>query len=97
MEKLELMQDVSLTELAAIANLSPFYFARAFKQTTGLPPHHFQQRVRIERAKDLLTSTQLSVTDIALRVGYGSSQALARVFRGNVGTTPVEYRRCSAP
>lgn len=93
MEKLESMQDVPVAELAASANLSPFYFARVFKQTTGLPPHHFHQRVRVERAKDLLTATRLSVTDIALRVGYGSSQALARVFRHNVGTTPAEYRR----
>jgi AraC family transcriptional regulator len=96
MEKLESMQDVSLAELAESANLSQFYFARAFKQTTGLPPHHFQQRLRIERAKDLLTTTPLSVTDIALRVGYGSSQTLARVFRQNVGATPSEYRRCAA-
>jgi AraC family transcriptional regulator len=92
-EKLESLQDVSLAELAAAANLSPFYFARAFKQSTGLPPHHFQQRVRIERAKELLADPSLSVTEIALRVGYGSSQTLARVFRKNVGFTPAEYRR----
>jgi AraC family transcriptional regulator len=94
-EKIESLQAVSLAELAASANLSPFYFARAFKQTTGVPPHHFQQRVRIERAKDLLTSTSLSITEIAFRVGYGSSQTLARVFRRNVGSTPAEYRRCA--
>ena len=92
-EKIESMQAVSLAELAASANLSPFHFARAFKQTTGVPPHHFQQRVRVERAKDLLATTGLSITEIAFRVGYGSSQTLARVFRKSVGTTPAEYRR----
>ena len=92
-EKLESMQDISLADLAAAANLSPFHFARAFKQTTGLPPHHYQLMRRIERAKELLTKTRLSVTEVALGVGYGSSQTLARVFRKEVGTTPIEYRR----
>jgi AraC family transcriptional regulator len=92
-ERIESLQDVSVAELAASANLSPFYFARAFKHTTGVAPHHFQQRVRIERAKDLLTSTRLSITEIAFRVGYGSSQTLARVFRRDVGASPLEYRR----
>jgi AraC family transcriptional regulator len=92
-EKLESMQDVSLVDLAAAANLSPFHFARAFKQTTGLPPHRYQLMRRIERAKELLMKTRLSLTDVALGVGYGSSQTLARVFRKEVGTTPIEYRR----
>jgi AraC family transcriptional regulator len=92
-EKLESMQDISLADLAAATNLSPFHFARAFKQTTGLPPHHYQLMRRIERAKELLTKTRLSVTEVALGVGYGSSQTLARVFRKEVGTTPIEYRR----
>jgi AraC-like DNA-binding protein len=96
MEQLNSMQDVSLAALATSANLSPFYFARAFKHTTGLPPHHFQQRLRVERAKDLLGTTQFSITEIALRVGYGSSQTLARVFRKNVGATPAEFRRSRA-
>jgi AraC family transcriptional regulator len=96
MEQLNSMQNVSLADLATSANLSPFYFARAFKETTGLPPHQFHQRLRMERAKELLRTTQLSVTDIALRVGYGSSQTLARVFRKNGGSTPAGFRRSTA-
>lgn len=92
-EKLESMQDISLADLAAAANLSPFHFARAFKQTTGLPPHHYQLMRRMECAKDLLSNTRLSVTEVALGVGYGSSQTLARVFRKEVGASPIEYRR----
>ena len=93
-EKIESMRDVSLAELAAAANLSPFYFARVFKATTGVSPHHFQQRVRIERARSLLTTSALPITEIAMRVGYGSGQSLARVFRKATGSTPAEYRRC---
>jgi len=93
MEKLESMQDVSLTELAVSANLSPFYFARAFKHTTGLPPHRYQQRRRLERAKELLSTTNLPIVEVAHRVGYGSSQTLSRVFREEAGVSPNEYRR----
>lgn len=95
-EKLESMQDIPLADLAAAANLSPFHFARAFKRTTGLPPHHYQLMRRMERAKDLLSNTSLSVTEVALGVGYASSQTLARVFRKEVGTSPIEYRRATA-
>ena len=93
MEKLESMRDISLTELAASANLSPFYFARAFKHTTGLPPHRYQQRRRMELAKELLSTTSLPIVEVAHRVGYGSSQTLARVFRKEAGASPIEYRR----
>lgn len=97
LEKLGSLQDVSLAELAEAANLSPFYFARAFKETTGMPPRHYQQCARIDKAQELLTTTNLPVTDIALQVGYGSSQTLARVFRKSVGATPVQFRRRHAP
>jgi len=92
MEKLELLENVSLAELATAVNLSPYYFARAFKHTTGVAPHRYQLRLRIDRAKELLRDTQLSVTEVALRVGYGSSQTLAREFRKEVGISPVRYR-----
>lgn len=79
-----------------IRNISPWYFARAFKHTTGLPPHRYQLMVRINCAKDLLSQTRLPITKIAERVGYGSSQTLARAFRNEVGTSPLEYRRHNA-
>jgi len=94
--QLQAMHEVSLAELAASVNLSPFHFARAFKRSTGLPPHRFQQRLRMESARELLRTTQLSVTDIALRVGYGSSQALARAFRRDAGATPAEFRHSAS-
>jgi len=84
---------VTLTELAADAGLSPFHFARAFKHSTGLPPHRYQLQLRIDVAKRLLETTDRAITDIALDVGYESSQALARLFRRELGTSPGDWRR----
>jgi AraC family transcriptional regulator len=84
---------VGLEQLASLVGLSPFHFARAFKQSTGVPPHRYQLSLRIARAKALLTATDRPVTEIAFDVGYESSQALARLFRREVGASPSEYRR----
>jgi AraC family transcriptional regulator len=95
---LELMRarvadDISLDELAAEAQLSPFHFTRMFKQSTGLPPRAYLTRLRIEKACELLEGTDLSVTEIALEVGYSSNQVLARVFSRHQRMSPIEYRR----
>jgi AraC family transcriptional regulator len=95
-EMLQSMQDIPLADLASKANMSAWYFARAFKRTTGVPPHRYQFRLRIDRAKDLLTRTKLPITQIAERVGYGCSQTLARAFHKEVGISPLEYRRNTA-
>lgn len=87
-----LADDVSLVQLAAVTGLSPWHFCRAFKQTCGLPPHRWVNRVRIERAKELLACPALSVTDVALSVGFAGSTQFARVFRSVLGLSPREYR-----
>ena len=88
-----LADDVSLAELAALANLSVFHFNRAFKQSTGLPPHRYLVRLRVERAARLLNETRLSVATIAAQVGYDDPNQLARVFRKETGMSPLQYRR----
>jgi AraC family transcriptional regulator len=88
-----LAQDVTLAELAALVNLSPFHFARAFKQSVGKPPHAYQFDLRVEQAKGLLAETTLPVTEIASLVGYDAPQTLARAFQRAVGLTPTAYRR----
>lgn len=95
---LELMQarlseDVSLDELAAEAQLSPFHFARMFKQSLGLPPRVYLTRLRMRKACELLERTDLPITQIALEVGYSSNQVLARVFLKHMGASPSDYRR----
>lgn len=86
-------EDISLDELAAEAQLSPFHFARMFKQSVGVPPRVYLTRLRLEKACDLLEQTDLSVTEIALEVGYSSNQVLARVFTKQRHMTPSDYRR----
>jgi AraC family transcriptional regulator len=95
---LELMQerlseDISLDELAAEAQLSPFHFARMFKESVGVPPRVYLTRLRLERACELLETTNLPVTEIAFEVGYSSNQVLARLFVKHRHMTPSDYRR----
>jgi AraC family transcriptional regulator len=84
---------VPLGELAAIARLSPFHFARAFTRTVGMPPHRYHLRLRMERACTLLARSEMRIIDVALAVGYETPQALARVFVQQHGMTPSEWRR----
>lgn len=82
----------SLAELAEISGLSMYHFCRAFKQSVGVAPHEYQIGQRIEHARRLLEASNESVTQIAFAVGYESSQALARAFRKQTGTSPRAYR-----
>lgn len=88
-----LAEDISLDELAAEAQLSPFHFARMFKHSVGVPPRVYLTRLRLERACELLERTDLPVTEIAIEVGYSSNQVLARVFLKHRRMSPSEYRR----
>ena len=90
-----LSEDISLDELAAEARLSPFHFARMFKQSLGVPPRVYLTRLRMEKACELLEQTDLPITAIALEVGYSSNQVLARVFLKHMGMSPTEYRRAA--
>jgi len=86
-------QDVRLEIVAQIVGLSPFHFARAFKESVGMPPQRYQLFVRLERARALLESGALTVSDVAERVGYQSLQSFTRAFRRAVGVPPGRWRR----
>lgn len=89
----KLAEDISLDELAAEARLSPFHFARMFKHSVGVPPRVYLTRIRVEKACELLEKTDMSITEIALEVGYSSNQVLARVFLKSMRVNPTDYRR----
>lgn len=87
---------LDLGRLAAIAFVSPAHFIRTFKATFGETPHRYLQRRRIERAMYLLRTTDRSVTDICMEVGFSSLGTFSRTFSDIVGTTPSLFRQRGA-
>lgn len=85
--------DLSLKELANSVQMSPHYFARLFKETTGITPHQYVIRCRVERAKNLLKEKKLSIAQIATQVGFVDQSHLNRYFKRLVGITPKTYLR----
>jgi AraC family transcriptional regulator len=83
-----LEENISLSQLAAIAGMSPHYFSQLFKQSTGRTPHQYVLLKRIEHAKEQLCNQKSSVTDAALGAGFQSPSHFANVFRRLEGTTP---------
>lgn len=83
-----LSDELTIDRLAALVNMSPFHFARCFKQTTGVTPHHFVTQERIRRAREMLASSKRSVGDIALELGFSSQSHFAEVYRKITGHTP---------
>jgi len=88
-----LSEKTSISELAALVDLTRFHFIRAFKQSTGVPPHQFMIRRRLDRAKELLAERNATIAEIADRTGFGSPVQMTRAFRRIVGTTPSAFRR----
>jgi AraC family transcriptional regulator len=80
--------DLCLADLAAIANLSPYYFARLFKQSTGYTPHQFVIRCRVERAKTLLLKGKDAIATIAQKVGFANQAHLNVHLKRQLGVTP---------
>jgi AraC family transcriptional regulator len=85
--------DIPLTTLAELAQLSPYHFCRSFKRSFGMPPHRYHASRRIERAKQLLADRRLSVTAIALDVGFSDTSTFSAAFHRLTGQTPSCYRR----
>ncbi|RAZ89428.1 AraC family transcriptional regulator [Mesorhizobium hawassense] len=83
----------TLTQLAEELGISRFHFSRAFKQSTGMTPHAFIAQRRLEQSADLLRSTNLSATQIALECGFASSSHFTTAFKRGFGTNPIEFRR----
>ena len=88
-----LTEDLSLEELAACVHLSPYHFARLFKQSVGVPPHEYVIRQRIEKSKALLRSGRLSVGEVAQAVGFSDHSKLDRHFKRLTGLSPRQFRR----
>jgi AraC-like DNA-binding protein len=87
------VDDLSLGELASQCGLSVSYFVRAFKQSTGDPPHRWMLRHRIERSKPLLAQSEATLAEIAVLCGFADQSHYTRMFKSFVGVTPAIWRR----
>ncbi len=85
-------QPLTLAHLGAVVFMSPYHFARLFQRSTGLPPHRFVVRARIDHAVALLAAPELSIAQISRLVGFRTPSHFATVFHRMMGVTPSEYR-----
>jgi AraC-like DNA-binding protein len=88
---------IRLGQLAALAGLSQFHFARAFKASIGVSPHTYVLRCRIGEAKRLLCHSNLPIVEIARRTGFSSAGQLSTRFRAVTGITPSRFRSLAHP
>jgi AraC family transcriptional regulator len=88
-----LADNIGLTELAALAGCSLQHFKRAFKTSTGTPPHRFLLELRIKRAQALLAANNLSLAQIAFDCGFSSQPHFTSMFRRLMGSSPARWRR----
>jgi AraC-like DNA-binding protein len=88
-----LADDFSVFDLSQVAGVSTTEITSGFRAATGSSPWQFVLLRRVERAKCLLTGSQLAIIEIAMDCGFSSSQHFATVFKKQVGTTPSDYRR----
>jgi AraC family transcriptional regulator len=87
-----LHKQIGLKDLAECAGLSLSHFSLQFRASTNQSPHQYMLRLRIDRSKELLTDSRLSVLDVGLEVGFRNQQHFATVFRNSVGVPPSVYR-----
>lgn len=87
-----LARDLTLSELAGVACMSLYHFSRLFKQSTGLSPHQYVIHQRVQRARELLSSTELSVTEVSMAVGFSHQSHLAQHTRRLLGVPPTSLR-----
>jgi AraC family transcriptional regulator len=83
----------TLEQMAAIAHLSVYHFARQFKQATGLPPHQYVIARRVERAQQLLRKGDLPLAEVAVSAGFSDQSQFSHHFKRLLGVTPGQFRR----
>ena len=86
-------ENFTLDDIAEHAYLSPYYLIRVFSRVLGLPPHIYQQQVRIRHAKEMLMQG-FSLAEVANQTGFADQSHFSNVFKKMVGVTPGEYKIC---
>ena len=85
-------KDISLEDVSRVVNISPYYFSKIFKEDTGENFIEYLTCIRIDRAKELLETTEYSMKEICAQIGYADPNYFSRSFKKNVGVTPTEYK-----
>ncbi|MGF1516082.1 MAG: helix-turn-helix domain-containing protein [Elainellaceae cyanobacterium] len=85
-------QEISLADLAKVAEISAYQFGKRFKQSTGLPPHRYVIEKRIERAQELLKQGDLAIVDVGQLVGFYDQSHFTHTFKRRTRFTPRQYR-----
>ena len=85
-------EPLSLARVARVAGFAPDYFSRLFKKSEGVPFGRYLQNLRVERAKQMLSRTALTVEQVQRLSGFQNRPYFHRLFRHAVGMTPIEYR-----
>ena len=85
-------RDISLDDVSRTVNISPYYFSKIFKDETGEGFVEYLTRIRMDKAKELLTTSEYSMKEICAMVGYADPNYFSRSFKKNVGVTPTEYK-----
>jgi len=86
-------KETRLWELAQLAGMSPHYFCELFKKSTGLTPHQYLTRCRIDQARTLLRSREFGISQVAKATGFADQSHFTKVFRRIVGVTPTQFRQ----
>lgn len=89
--------EITLTDLAEAAHLEKTYFTKKFKRLTGTTPMEYVRTARMEKAKDLLSYSDMSITQIAEALGFQSLHHFSNMFLKNTGVSPRKYKRAMEP
>lgn len=90
-------QPITVEEMSEQAALSPFHFIRQFRRVFRQTPHQYIMRLRIDKAKYLLRSTDLPITEICAMTGFQSLGSFSSLFSKQAGLSPSAYRECARP
>lgn len=86
-------RDISLDEVSQAVNISPYYFSKIFKEDVGEGFVEYLTGLRMDKARELLNTTEHSMKEICSMVGYADPNYFSRIFKKNVGVTPTEYKQ----
>jgi len=84
--------NISLDDVSRVINISPYYFSKLFKEETGEGFVEYLTKIRIQKAKELLSETDMPMKEICQEVGYPDPNYFSRIFKKNYGVTPTEYK-----